>query len=105
MSFASCSAVSRPTSPIETPMTAAIIDGKAYAEALRARVAAAVPAFVEATGRKPGLAVVLVGEDPASQVYVRSKGKAMVAAGLESFEHKLHATKIGRAECGERMGT
>src|SRR3546814_7700137 len=77
---------------IETPMTAAIIDGKAYAEALRARVAAAVPAFVEATGRKPGLAVVLVGEDPASQVYVRSKGKAMVAAGLESFEHKLPDT-------------
>ncbi|HEY9554051.1 bifunctional methylenetetrahydrofolate dehydrogenase/methenyltetrahydrofolate cyclohydrolase FolD [Allosphingosinicella sp.] len=73
-------------------MTAAIIDGKAYAEALRARVAAAVPAFVEATGRKPGLAVVLVGEDPASQVYVRSKGKAMVAAGLESFEHKLPDT-------------
>src|SRR3546814_9798356 len=92
MSFASCSAVSRPTSPIETPMTAAIIDGKAYAEALRARVAAAVPAFVEATGRKPGLAVVLVGEDPASQVYVRSKGKAMVAAGPESFEHKLPDT-------------
>ena len=73
-------------------MSAAIIDGKAFAEGLRARIAEAVPAFVEATGRKPGLAVVLVGEDPASQVYVRSKGKATVAAGLESFEHRLPDT-------------
>src|SRR5262249_46921605 len=47
------------------------------------------PAFAAQVGRKPGLAVVLVGEDPASQVYVRSKGKATVAAGMESFEHKL----------------
>ncbi len=73
-------------------MSAEIIDGKAFAEGLRARVAAAVPAFVQATGRKPGLAVVLVGEDPASQVYVRSKGKATVTAGLESFEHRLPDT-------------
>jgi methylenetetrahydrofolate dehydrogenase (NADP+)/methenyltetrahydrofolate cyclohydrolase len=70
-------------------MTAAIIDGKAFAEGLRARVAAAVPDFVARTGRAPGLAVVLVGEDPASRVYVRSKGKATVAAGMESFEHLL----------------
>jgi len=70
-------------------MTAAIIDGKAIAEKLRSRIAAAVTTFVEAAGRKPGLAVVLVGEDPASQVYVRSKGKATVAAGMESFEHRL----------------
>ena len=73
-------------------MSAEIIDGKAFAEGLRTRVAAAVPAFAEATGRKPGLAVVLVGEDPASQVYVGSKGKATVAAGLESFEHRLADT-------------
>jgi methylenetetrahydrofolate dehydrogenase (NADP+) / methenyltetrahydrofolate cyclohydrolase len=73
-------------------VSAEIIDGKAFAEGLRARVAAAVPAFAEATGRKPGLAVVLVGEDPASQVYVGSKGKATVAAGLESFEHRLADT-------------
>ena len=73
-------------------MTAAIIDGKAFAEGLRTRIADAVPAFVAQTGRKPGLAVVLVGEDPASQVYVRSKGKATVAAGMESFEHKLPDT-------------
>ena len=73
-------------------MSADIIDGKAFAEGLRARVAEAVPAFVEATGRKPGLAVVLVGEDPASQIYVRSKGKATEAAGMESFEHRLPDT-------------
>jgi methylenetetrahydrofolate dehydrogenase (NADP+)/methenyltetrahydrofolate cyclohydrolase len=70
-------------------MSAAIIDGKAFALALRERVAAAVPAFVEKTGRAPGLAVVLVGEDPASRVYVRSKGKATIAAGMASFEHML----------------
>jgi len=70
-------------------MAAAIIDGKAIAQGLRARVAEAVPAFVDATGRAPGLAVVLVGEDPASQVYVRAKGKATEASGMASFEHRL----------------
>lgn len=70
-------------------MTAAIIDGKAFAEDLRSRIATAVPNFVQATGRKPGLAVVLVGEDPASQVYVRSKGKTTVEVGMASFEHRL----------------
>ena len=78
-------------------MAAALIDGKAFAAGLRERIAAAVPAFVAASGRKPGLAVVLVGEDPASQVYVRSKGKATLAAGMESFEHRLPDT-IGEAE-------
>jgi methylenetetrahydrofolate dehydrogenase (NADP+)/methenyltetrahydrofolate cyclohydrolase len=73
-------------------VTAEIIDGKGFAERLRARVAASVPSFAAAAGRKPGLAVVLVGEDPASQVYVRSKGKATIAAGMESFEHRLPAT-------------
>ena len=72
-------------------MAAAIIDGKAFAQGLRARVGAAVPVFVEAKGRPPGLAVVLVGEDPASQVYVRSKGKAVEAAGMASFAHNLPA--------------
>jgi methylenetetrahydrofolate dehydrogenase (NADP+) / methenyltetrahydrofolate cyclohydrolase len=66
-----------------------IIDGKAFAAGLRARVAAIVPDFVAATARKPGLAVVLVGDDPASQVYVGSKKKATVEAGMESFEHRL----------------
>ena len=70
-------------------MTADIIDGKAFAAGLRARMAAAVPDFVARAGRKPGLAVVLVGEDPASQVYVRSKGKMTVEVGMASFEHKL----------------
>ena len=73
-------------------MTATIIDGKSAAEALRARVAAAVPAFVEAAGRAPGLAVVLVGDDPASSVYVRSKGKATLAAGMVSLELRLPAS-------------
>lgn len=66
-----------------------IIDGKAFAAGLRGRVAAAVPDFVAATARKPGLAVVLVGDDPASQVYVGSKKKATVEAGMASFEHRL----------------
>lgn len=72
-------------------MSARIIDGKAFAAALRARVADGAAAFAAATGRKPGLAVVLVGEDPASSVYVKSKGKATLAAGMESFEHRLPA--------------
>jgi methylenetetrahydrofolate dehydrogenase (NADP+)/methenyltetrahydrofolate cyclohydrolase len=70
-------------------MTAATIDGKAFAAGLRARVAEAVPAFAAAAGRPPGLAVVLVGEDPASGVYVRAKGKATLEAGMASFEHRL----------------
>jgi len=69
-----------------------IIDGKAFAAGLRAKVAEGVAEFVAQTGRKPGLAVVLVGEDPASSVYVRSKGKMTVAAGMESFEFKRPAT-------------
>jgi len=72
-------------------MTAQIIDGKAFAADLRARVGKAARAFETQAGRKPGLAVVLVGEDPASQVYVRSKGKATLEAGMASFEHKLAA--------------
>jgi len=73
-------------------MSADIIDGKVFAADLRARLAAIVPSFRAATGRAPGLAVVLVGEDPASQVYVRSKHKATIEAGMESFEHRLPAT-------------
>ena len=76
-------------------MSAALIDGKAFAAGLRARLAERVPAFRAATGRAPGLAVVLVGEDPASAVYVRSKGKATREAGMESFEHRLPAD-VGR---------
>ena len=72
-------------------MTARIIDGKAFALNLRERIAAQVARFREAAGRAPGLAVVLVGEDAASAVYVRNKHKATVAAGMASFEHKLPA--------------
>jgi methylenetetrahydrofolate dehydrogenase (NADP+) / methenyltetrahydrofolate cyclohydrolase len=66
-----------------------VIDGKAFAAGLRERIASFVPAFQAATGRAPGLAVVLVGEDPASSVYVASKGKATIAAGMASFEYRL----------------
>ncbi|AOL24804.1 methylenetetrahydrofolate dehydrogenase (NADP+) / methenyltetrahydrofolate cyclohydrolase [Erythrobacter litoralis] len=67
------------------------IDGKAFAARLREKVGEHAHRFAERTGRKPGLAVVLVGEDPASQVYVGSKGKATLAANMESFEHRLPA--------------
>jgi methylenetetrahydrofolate dehydrogenase (NADP+) / methenyltetrahydrofolate cyclohydrolase len=70
-------------------VTAAVIDGKAFAETLRARVADLTADFVAAAGRQPGLAVVLVGEDPASSVYVRSKGKATEAAGMASSTYRL----------------
>ena len=73
-------------------MTATIIDGRAAAAALRGEIAGEVARFTAATGRKPGLAVVLVGEDPASSVYIRSKGKATTDAGMASFEHRLPAT-------------
>ncbi|APG63487.1 bifunctional methylenetetrahydrofolate dehydrogenase/methenyltetrahydrofolate cyclohydrolase [Sphingorhabdus lutea] len=69
-----------------------IIDGKAFAAILREKVASHVPAFTSATGRAPGLAVILVGDDPASNVYVASKHKATIAAGMQSFEHRLPAT-------------
>ena len=72
-------------------MNARLIDGKAAAATLRARVAVEVAKFRVAAGRAPGLAVVLVGEDPASAVYVRSKGKATIEAGMQGFEHKLPA--------------
>ena len=72
-------------------MTATIIDGKAFAAKVRAQVAEHVARLREEQGVQPGLAVVLVGEDPASQVYVASKGKQTVEVGMASFEHKLPA--------------
>ena len=72
-------------------MAAEIIDGKAFAATLREKVGALAAAFEAQVGRKAGLAVVLVGEDPASQVYVGSKGKATLAANMASFEHRLPA--------------
>ncbi|MGO1119779.1 bifunctional methylenetetrahydrofolate dehydrogenase/methenyltetrahydrofolate cyclohydrolase FolD [Rhodovibrionaceae bacterium A322] len=70
---------------------AELIDGKAFAATLRGKVAEEVAKLKESHGLTPGLAVVLVGEDPASQVYVRSKGKQTQEAGMASFEHKLSA--------------
>ncbi len=75
-----------------TAMTAKIIDGKAFAESLRGRLAAEVAELRSRHGLQPGLAVVLVGENPASQVYVRNKAKQTVEVGMASFEHKLPAT-------------
>ena len=72
-------------------MTATIIDGKAFALTVREKVATHVARLRDEHGITPGLAVVLVGEDPASQVYVRSKGKQTVEAGMKSVEHKLDA--------------
>ena len=72
------------------PITAKLIDGKAFAADLRSRIAAQV-ATMKARGITPGLAVVLVGEDPASQVYVRSKGKMTHEVGMNSWEHRLPA--------------
>ena len=73
-------------------MTAQVIDGKAFAATIRERVAEGVAALQASHGITPGLAVVLVGEDPASQVYVRNKGKQTLAAGMASFEHRLEAS-------------
>ncbi|RJF92289.1 bifunctional methylenetetrahydrofolate dehydrogenase/methenyltetrahydrofolate cyclohydrolase FolD [Noviherbaspirillum saxi] len=73
-------------------MSAAMIDGKAHAAALRAQVAAAGARFREELGRPAGLAVVLVGDDAASGVYVASKARATLEAGMESFTHRLPAS-------------
>jgi len=73
-------------------MTAALIDGKAHAATLVERVAAAVPTFAAARGRVPGLAVVVVGDNPASAVYVRNKLARTATAGMRSIEHRLPAT-------------
>jgi methylenetetrahydrofolate dehydrogenase (NADP+) / methenyltetrahydrofolate cyclohydrolase len=73
-------------------MPATIIDGKAIAQTLRADIATRVAALKAQRGITPGLAVVLVGEDPASQVYVRNKHAQTLEAGMASFEHKLPAT-------------
>ncbi|MDX2209312.1 MAG: bifunctional methylenetetrahydrofolate dehydrogenase/methenyltetrahydrofolate cyclohydrolase FolD [Sphingopyxis sp.] len=70
---------------------ATLIDGKAFAAGLRARVAVAAAEFKARIGRAPGLAVVLVGDDPASQVYVKSKGKAVAEAGMAGWEYRLPA--------------
>ena len=82
---------------------AKIIDGKAFAAGVRETVGRQVAALKTAHGITPGLAVVLVGEDPASQVYVRSKGKSTTEAGMESFEFRMpdtssHAEVLAKVE-------
>lgn len=69
-----------------------VIDGKAFAEGLRAKLAGEIAGLKQKHGFTPGLAVVLVGEDPASRVYVRNKGEQTKAIGMNSFEHKLPVT-------------
>jgi methylenetetrahydrofolate dehydrogenase (NADP+)/methenyltetrahydrofolate cyclohydrolase len=78
-------------------MVARIIDGKAIAAELRGRVARGVQTLTAARGLIPGLAFVLVGDDPASEIYVRAKSKAMLAAGMRSFAHRL-AADAGQSE-------
>lgn len=73
-------------------MSAKIIDGKAYAEGLAAKIQTAAADFKNKAGRAPGLAVVLVGQDPASEIYVRSKVKKTTELGMQSFEHALPET-------------
>jgi len=70
-------------------VNARIINGKAFAERFAERIASAVSTFRSETGRAPGLAVVLVGNDPASEVYVRNKGRKILELGMESFQHIL----------------
>ena len=69
-----------------------IIDGKKFSQTLRDKVKNCVDLIKEKKGITPGLAVILVGEDPASQVYVRNKGKQTIEAGMNSYEHKLDAS-------------
>jgi methylenetetrahydrofolate dehydrogenase (NADP+)/methenyltetrahydrofolate cyclohydrolase len=76
---------------VTDPATASLIDGKGFAETLRARIGEAAARMKADHGLTPGLAVVLVGEDPASEIYVRNKGRATEAAGMLSFTHKLAA--------------
>ena len=73
-------------------MTARILEGKQFAAQIRAKVADHVTRLKDGHGLTPGLAVVLVGEDPASQVYVRAKGKQTLEVGMASFEHRLDAS-------------
>ena len=70
-------------------MVAKLIDGKSFAIQIRSEIATQVKGLLDSKGIKPGLAVILVGEDPASQVYVRSKGKQTIEVGMNSYEYKL----------------
>ena len=85
-------------------MSATLIDGRACAARIRAGIAGQAAGFTAAAGRPPGLAVVLVGDDPASAIYVRAKGKATREAGMASFEHRLPAA-VGQNELIALIGS
>ncbi|MFN7238391.1 MAG: bifunctional methylenetetrahydrofolate dehydrogenase/methenyltetrahydrofolate cyclohydrolase [Brevundimonas sp.] len=87
----------------DAPAPACRIDGKAFAEGLRGRVAAAAARLRSEHGVQPGLAVVIVGEDPASQIYVRNKGEQTAAAGMRSDTHRLAET-TSQAELLDLIG-
>jgi methylenetetrahydrofolate dehydrogenase (NADP+) / methenyltetrahydrofolate cyclohydrolase len=84
------------SSVVQMKQGAAILDGKATAASERQKTALRAGAFASKLGRKPGLAVVQVGEDPASTVYVRNKRKSCAEVGIESFAHDLPATTSER---------
>src|SRR5579871_2096874 len=86
-----------------TPGGAILLDGKAVAAKVRREVAAQSAEFAARYGRRPGLAVVQVGQDPASSVYVRNKRRSSVEAGIESFAHDLPAS-TGEAELLDLIG-
>ncbi len=73
-------------------MSAALLDGKQLAQTLQAEIAARAAAFTQATGVRPGLATVLVGDDPASHTYVKNKRRACQKVGIDSFHHELPAS-------------
>ena len=83
-------------------MSARVIDGKAVAARVRGRVSAEVAELRKARRVTPGLATVLVGDDPASAIYVRRKREACAEVGIESIHHEP-AGEIGRASCRERV--
>ena len=88
----------------DTAPTARVIDGKAYAAALRARIARAVEILKLRHDLQPGLAVVIVGEDPASQIYVRNKVRACEETGVRSFLYEYPVT-VGESELLERVAS
>src|SRR3954451_19509515 len=87
----SCADPSAPSPSLARPMAARVIDGKAVAARLRAQVAEGVEAFAAEHGRPPGLATVLIGDDPGSAVYVGGKQRATKEVGMAGFDHRLEA--------------
>src|SRR3954451_2231388 len=87
----SCADPSAPSPSLARPMAARVIDGKAVAARLRAQVAEGVEAFAAEHGRPPGLATVLIGDDPGSAVYVGGKQRATKEVGMAGFDHRLDA--------------